>query len=124
MTGIIGGFGTFVPEAKENPYKDTMVAFVAASEENPDVDWTVEIDAAKEGAERLLIAEAANALGKTARLRKRDDSRRTQVGTRQKSGNPIYEGIVVLTFTLSEIHKRGKKSAKAEVEAEKAPKSK
>jgi hypothetical protein len=100
----LGTFGTFTPEEKVNPYTDTFIEFAAAAETNPDAAWTVTLDAAKETPERVLIAEAAHAVNRTARLRKRDDSKREQVGER-KSGNPIYKGKVTLTFTLSEKHK-------------------
>ena len=101
----IGTFGTFAPEEKTNPYAATFVEFAKAAEKNPDIAWTVELDAARETAERVLIAAAANAVDRTARLRSRDDSKREKVGEREKSGNAIYDGTVILTFTLSEKHK-------------------
>lgn len=104
----LGTFGEFVAPEKVNPYKETLVAFAKAADENPNASWTVELDAAKEVTERNLIAEAANAIGKTARLRSRDDSNRTVVGQREKSGNAVYGGTTVLTFTLSPQHKARK----------------
>lgn len=101
---VIGNFGTFTPAEKKNPYIPTMEAFAAAAEKNPDAAWTVELDAARETAERVLIAEAAHTVDRTARLRDRNDSKRTVVGQREKSGNPIYAGTVSLTFTLSPKH--------------------
>lgn len=120
MAGI-GSFGTYVAPEKTNKYVDTFAEFARVAQDNPDASWTVEINAADETKERLLIAEAAHKVNKTARLRTRDDSARTVVGQKEKSGNPIYQGTVKLTFTLSEKHKprRGKD---AEVEAE--PKAK
>lgn len=113
QNNTIGTFGTFVAETKENPYAATFEQWAEAAKQNPDISWTVTLDAAKETAERVLIAEAAHAVDKTARLRARDDSKREQIGTRQKTGNPIYKGEVTLTFTLSEKHKprNGGKSA-------------
>jgi hypothetical protein len=105
----IGTFGTFEVAEKENPYNATFVEFAKAAEKNPDVAWSVELDAAKETAERVLIAEAAHNVNRTARLRARDDSKREKVGERAKSGNPIYKGTVTLTFTLSEKHKPRRK---------------
>jgi hypothetical protein len=106
----IGTFGTYVAPEKENPYKETMDAFAKASEADPKTSWTVELDAARETSERVLIAQAANALGKTASLKSRDDSKRTVVGNREKSGNPVYSGKVSLTFVLVPKHavRRGK----------------
>lgn len=101
----IGTFGTFTPAEKVNPYIETFKAFKDASDKNPATAWTVTLDAAKETAERVLIAEAAHSVERTARLRDRDDSKRTVTGTREKSGNAIYAGKVTLTFTLSEKHK-------------------
>lgn len=108
---IIGNFGTFEQVEKVNPYMDTFKAFAEAAAKNPEAAWTVTLDAAKETAERVLISEAAHAVDRTARLRNRDDSKRTQIGTREKTGNPIYKGEVTLTFTLSPKHKprRGEK---------------
>jgi hypothetical protein len=110
-TNTLGTFGTFAPAEKVNPYAATFVEFAKAADSNPDVAWTVELDAAKETAERVLIAEAAHAVDRTARLRSRDDSKREKVGEREKSGNPIYKGTVSLTFTLSPKHaqRRGAK---------------
>lgn len=110
MANTIGTFGTFAPVEKKNPYAETFIAFAAAAEKDPDVAWTVELDAARETAERVLIAEAAHTVERTARLRDRDDSKRKQIGTRPKTGNPVYEGTVTLTFTLSPKHaqRRGK----------------
>lgn len=102
---IIGSFGTFEAPEKTNPYIPTFEAFAEAVKTNPDAAWTVTLDASKETAERVLIAEAAHNVGKTARLRSRDDSKREQIGTREKTGNPIYKGEVTLSFTLSEKHK-------------------
>lgn len=110
MTAIVGDFGTFEAPVKVNPYNETLEAFAKAADANPNASWTVELDAAKETTERNLIAEAANRIGKTARLRTRDDSKRTVVGQREKSGNAIYAGTTSLTFTLSPQHaqRRGK----------------
>lgn len=110
MANTIGTFGTYTPAEKTNPYIPTMRAFKDATDKDENASWTVELEAARETVERVLISEAAHTVGKTARLRNRDDSKRTVVGNREKSGNPIYAGIVTLTFTLSEKHKprRGK----------------
>ena len=101
----IGTFGTFTAEEKVNPYAETMTAFKAASDKDPNTAWTVTLDAAKETAQRVLIAEAANAVDRTASLKSRDDSKRKKIGERPKSGNPIYEGEVTLTFVLVPKHK-------------------
>jgi hypothetical protein len=118
----IGTFGEFVAPEKVNPYTETMAAFAKASDENANAAWTVELDAAKEITERNLIADAANAIGKTARLRDRDDTKRVKVGERPKSGNPVYEGKTSLTFTLSPQHKpRNVKDADGNDVADEAP---
>ena len=116
----IGTFGTFVAPEKVNPYLETLKAFAEASDKNPETSWTVELDAAKEVTERNLIAEAANAVGKTARLRDRDDSQRQVVGQREKSGNAVYGGKTSLTFTLSPRHakRRGGEATPDETPAE------
>ena len=104
-TKTIGTFGKFIEAEKVNPYIETMEAFKIAADKEPETSWTVEMDASRETAERVLIAAAANAVDRTARLRSRDDSKREKVGEREKSGNAIYDGTVILTFTLSEKHK-------------------
>jgi hypothetical protein len=119
---VVGSFGTFVAPEKVNPYNGTLEAFAKASDADPNTSWTVELDAAKEVTERILIAEAANAVGKTARLRDRDDSDRTVVGERPKSGNAVYAGKTRLTFTLSPKHaqRKGKNADGSDI-AEDAP---
>lgn len=117
----IGTFGEFVTPEKVNPYNETLKAFALAADENPNVSWTVELDAGKETIERILIAEAANAIGKTARLRSRDDSERTVVGQREKSGNAIYGGVTRLTFTLSPKHANRKAKNGETEQSEDAP---
>jgi hypothetical protein len=101
----LGTFGTFVEPEKSNKYDETMAAFADAVKTNPDASWTVEVDASKETVERNLIAKAANKVDHTARLRHADYSKRTQVGSREKSGNPVYQGVSILTFTLTDKHK-------------------
>ena len=120
---VIGTFGTYTKPEKANKYDETMAAFAEALKTNPDASWTVEVDSAKETVERNLIAKAANKIGHTASLKHSDYSRRTQVGSRERSGNPVYQGVSVLTFVLTDQHKprRGKD---AEVEAPAKPKSK
>jgi len=100
----IGTFGTFEAAEKTNPYTETFIAFAEAAKKNPEASWTVTLDAAKETAERVLIAEAAHSVNHTARLRNRDDSKREKIGEREKTGNPIYKGKVTLTFTLADKH--------------------
>lgn len=106
----IGTFGTFVAPEKVNKYDGIFAEFAEKIKTNPDASWTVEVDSAKETVERNLIAQAANKVGHTARLRNADYTRRTQVGSRERSGNPVYQGVSVLTFTLAAKHKarRGK----------------
>lgn len=113
MAEKLGTFGTFVAPEKSNKYEETFKEFARVAKDDPNASWTVEVNAADESKERLAIAQAANKVGHTARLRSRDDSKRTQVGTKEKSGNPVYQGSVTLTFTLSDKHKtrRGKDSA-------------
>jgi len=129
---IVGDFGTFEAPVKVNPYNETLEAFAKASDANPNASWTVELDAGKETTERNLIAEAANRIGKTARLRSRDDSKRSVIGQREKSGNAVYGGTTSLTFTLSPQHaqRRGKDAEGNDIvesapeESAKAPKDK
>lgn len=115
MTDAKVEFGTFEPEVKENPYKD-VVAQLAEAGENAAVTLTVPFD--KVVRERNLIAKAANAIDKTARLRKTDESG-VKFGKGEDADKAIG-GTVALTFTLSARHKarRGKGDTAAPEAAE------
>lgn len=113
MTGIIGTFAELVAPEKENKYAETILALDAATKENPATSWVVDVDASRESAEKLEISKAANAINRTASFKNADYSGRTQVGTREKSGKPIYSGTIRFTVVLVEKHK-ARKGAEAE----------
>lgn len=97
----------FAPATKANPYAE-HVATLAAAGEGKALAITVPAgtkrptdeqkaaglpgDSANGQKDRLLFQKAANEAGHTARLRSTED---------------VGNGMVKLTFTLSELHKRG-----------------
>lgn len=103
-------FVTWESPAKANPYTDLVQKLADRNDESAGVTITVD---AKEAANRqLLFQKAANAIGKTARLRHTDTSGSRVTGQTAK-GRDIREGVVKLTFTLTEKHaqRRGKDEA-------------
>lgn len=112
-------FGTFEPEVKENPYLGTIDKLIEAGE-NAAVTLTVNYD--EETKERNLIAKAANAKDKTARLRLRDDAK-VKYGADESGEQIATGGTVALTYTLTKRHqaRRGKKGAQGAEAAAEAP---
>lgn len=103
-------FGEFVPEEKSNPFAGNVAEL--AKQDNPNASMIITVDVADAAATQHKIQRAANAIGKTARLRLRDDSAVKVVGT-DDDGDEILAGQVRLTFTLTGKHK-GKRGPKAE----------
>lgn len=95
-------FGTFVKEEKANPYADTVAKLASLDDENASVTLTV--DANRASAEQFAFQKAANAIGKTARVRHIDDTEATVVGKTERGKNK-YKGVVAITFTLTTKHK-------------------
>lgn len=113
------------PEAV-NPYLENVAEFAKANEGNDKAAFAIDVPAKDQAKTELAVRKAANAVNKTARLRKVDTSKRQITGQTDK-GKDILEGVVVLTFTLSEKHKggRGRKPANGNGDAApEAPKSK
>ena len=100
-------FTEFVEPEKVNPYTDDVAKL--AEQNNENAALVVTVDANQRLKHQLLIQKAANAIGKTARLRITDDSGAKITGKTEK-GKPIYEGVIKMTFTLTGKHKvrRGK----------------
>lgn len=86
-------FTTFEPEAKENPYTQTVEDLAALGDPNAAVKVTVKADDSQR--EQFKFQKAANAISKTARVRAKTENE---------------DGTVTLVFTLTEKHKtrRGK----------------
>jgi len=108
MTGMIGTIGKFVAPEKENKYIDSVIAVDEATKADPEAAWIVEIDASRESAEKLEISKAANSINRTASFKNADYSGRTQIGTKEKSGKPVYQGVIRYTVVLVEKHKARK----------------
>lgn len=94
-------FTTFVPEEKVNPYTTTVAKLAEAGE---DAAVVITVDANKASAEQFKFQKAANAIGKTARVRHVDDSGAEVTGVKD-NGKKIYKGDVKITFTLTTKHK-------------------
>jgi oligoendopeptidase F len=110
-------FGTFEVEEKVNPYLETIDKMIEAGE---NASITLTVDVVNEGKEKLLIAKAANAKDKTARLRVRDDSK-VKYGNDENGEQVPTGGSVKLTYTLTKRHQpRRRKAAEAEPQAAQA----
>lgn len=113
-------FGEYEAPEVINPFSDTVAQFVEHVENgHPNATMNVTVDVEDEASTKHKIQRAANDLGKTAKHRFTDDSG-VKVTGRDEDGDPIREGKVTLTFTLSEKHKarRGRGPAKPKPEAE------
>ena len=117
MTDATIEFGTFEAPEAVNPYTETVAQLIEAGE-NASVTLTLApADVAKE---RLKFSKAANAEGKTARLRLTDDSK-VKYGTDEDGEKVATGGTTRLTFTLTTKHKaRRRKGADAAAEADQA----
>lgn len=104
-------FGTFVAPEKVNPYTEVVEKLSAAEDENASV--TITVPAKDADKRRLAFQRAANAIGKTARVRLTDDSA-VKVTGKDDKGKDVLAGDVKITFTLTKRHqnRRGEKSAK------------
>lgn len=95
-------FGTFVEPEKVNPFAET-VAKLAEAPEGTSVTLTSDVKEA--AADQFKFQRAANAIGKTARLRIKDESGVKVVG-KDAEKNDVLGGVVKLTFTLTAKHKQ------------------
>jgi hypothetical protein len=104
-------FGTWKSAEKANPYTDIVkqLAEAPADENGDDPSVTIKVNAKEAANRQLLFQKAANAIGKTARLRHTDASGSAVIGQTAK-GRDIREGVIKFTFTLSQKHsqRRGK----------------
>lgn len=96
----------FTVEAPANPYTDAVQALIDAGPGKA-LSITVPRGAKRDGtpgdggADRLKFQQAANAVGRTARVRKTEDA---------------GDGNVKITFTLTDKHNRGPRTEQAEGE--------
>lgn len=110
-------FGTFEAVEKVNPYAETVQKLADLNREDASVTITVPVH--DEGKTKLAVQKAANAIGKTARIRLTDKSGVKNLGT-DEDGNDILDGNVKIVFTLTKRHnaRRGSKPAEATPVAE------
>lgn len=99
-------FTTFEATEKPNPYVEAVENLAKADDVNAAAAITVDVNDAQR--EQGLFQKAANKIGKTARLRMKDESNVTVKG---EGEDAVKSGTVRLVFTLTEKHKvrRGKK---------------
>lgn len=95
-------FGTFEEASKVNPYRETIDQLAALND--PKATVVLEVDVNDVQKEQFRLQRAANEIGKTARLRLKDESA-VKEGKPDDEGNPTHTGNVVLTFTLGAMHK-------------------
>jgi hypothetical protein len=113
-------FGEFVAPEKVNPYAETVKK--VADLNNDKAAFTVEVDVADAVTVQHKIQRAANDIGKTARLRLKDEAAVTVIG-KDEDGAPVHGGPVKLTFTIGTKHK-GRRGIKPVEESEAAPEAK
>lgn len=99
-------FTTFEATEKPNPYVEAVENLAKAEDANAAAAITVDVNDVQR--EQGLFQKAANKIGKTARLRHKDES---NVKIEGKGDDAVKTGTVRLVFTLTEKHKvrRGKK---------------
>lgn len=105
----LGTFGEFEDVPKANKYIGVVTKLAEMNSET--ASFTLTANANDADKEKLAFQQAANEIGKTARLRITDDTNAKVIGKNDK-GKPMYEGTVNLTFTLTHRHKarRGQKN--------------
>lgn len=102
-------FDEYEPEVEENPYTQTIAELITALETRPNLKLTVKSPYADAQKTQFKIQRAANAAGKTAKMKKNEDD--VKVVGHDEDGNEVREGQVVMIFTLVPMHKarrRGK----------------
>lgn len=98
---------TFVAPEAVNPYLDDVAAFAKDNADKADAAFTIDVPAKDQTRHELWVRKAANAVDKTARLRKAD-RKEVKVAGQTDKGKDILEGTVYLTYTLREKDKGGK----------------
>lgn len=111
-------FGEFVAEEAVNPWAEHVAALADRALTNPNASITIDVDVADAQGAQFKFQRAANDIGKTARLRLKDDSG-VKVTGKDKDGDDIVSGNVALTFTLTGRHKgRGRTGSSAAAQEE------
>lgn len=118
--------GKFVAPAKTNLWEEDVKELADATAQDAEASATFTVSVKEEGKTVRDIREAARALNKTVRIRVRNDDGVKKIGTKE-NGKAVYEGDVVLTISLTDLHKGGRgrkpgngngKTAEAEASAE------
>ena len=120
----------FETAPRVNEWVEPIAQLAEATEKNDKASYRIPLDVKDEGKELLAIRAAAKDIGKTVRVRVRDDSGVTKVGSKE-NGKPIFEGQVIVTISLTDKYAdgRGRKRPTPEedaatVDVEKPAKSK
>ena len=102
-------FGEFVAPETVNPWTDKVKEL--ADLNNEKAAMTVAVDVNDAQSTQFKIQRAANTIGKTAKLRLKNEDD-VRVAGQDEDGNDVREGQVKLTFTLSKLHKARRGQAK------------
>lgn len=108
---------TFEAPEKANPFFEDVEKLLEASKVNENAAGVIVVPVEEAYKSQLLFQKAANAIGKTARLRLTDKEEVTEVLV---EGEKVERGNVRLVFTLTERHKNrrlGKTNKPAEEKA-------
>lgn len=93
---------------------DAVQSLVDSTDENAAL--TLVFDVNEEAKELRAFRQAAKDQGKTVRIRHRDESAVTKVGTKE-NGKPVYQGEVTVVVSLTEKYADGRgRKPKAEAE--------
>lgn len=95
-------FGTWEAPEAVNPYDETVAILAASADENASVTISEDVNEIQKHV--LQIQRAANAIGKTAKIRSRDNSGVKSNGV-DDAGKDILTGPVRVTLTLTAKHK-------------------
>lgn len=94
---------------------------VLVNAENEDAALTLVFDVNEEAKELRAFRQAAKEKGKTVRIRHRDETAVTKIGTKE-NGKAVYQGEVTLVVSLTEKYADGR-GRKPKGETETAPKA-
>jgi hypothetical protein len=118
--------GKFVAPEKTNLWAEDVKELADATAQDAEASATFTVSVKEEGKTIRDIRDAAKGLNKTVRIRVRNDDAVRKIGTKE-NGKSVFEGDVVLTISLTDLHKGGRgrkpgngngKPAEAEAPAE------
>lgn len=99
--------GKFVAPEKTNLWAEDVKELADVTAQDAEASATFSVSVKDEGKTIRDIRDAAKVLNKTVRIRVRNDDAVKKIGTKE-NGKAVYEGDVVLTISLTDLHKGGR----------------